>query len=407
MRRFQKIVSRSRRVFTGATSGNSSQEANQANRSKENETDPSPKVRASLEPRHCVALESELLEWAVRRVQYVFLTKKFTPFTPAGTKIDIDHDCLYCSCRCERPAIGGVTDGSSSTSCEHCLYYPESHSRWCIGSLRERSGSIAYVLRHSLVKEMPVACSADETALEILRLMPFGFAMIEKVRQSYHTYPLGKEVKFDRSFFATNFIASVGLNGYEGYRCMLTNARSMVEPMSRDEWDLWYHAQIRLMTPPLARVGNKRPLPRRPQECEARFLRHVVVETDPKTGSRFYTNSPRIHVGEDDKYIRLEFTSSPPGDPCQSNGNRQAGSFRVYHSVASEGVSTGPVFLEEDVVAGGYPVATLEGAPLKQFCSSHDREFHYIVEYDREFDVSESIPLTKDDKYLKIFLTSN
>ena len=62
MRRFQKIVSRSRRVFTGATSGDSSQEANQANRSKENETDPSPEVRASLEPRHCVALESELLE---------------------------------------------------------------------------------------------------------------------------------------------------------------------------------------------------------------------------------------------------------------------------------------------------------------------------------------------------------
>ena len=53
---------------------------------------------------------------------------------------------------------------------------------------------------------MPVASTADGEALEILRRMPLGFQLIEKVRQRYQTYPLGYEPKYDRSFFARDFM---------------------------------------------------------------------------------------------------------------------------------------------------------------------------------------------------------
>ena len=376
----------------------------------------------SLEPRHVARFEDSFLEWSIRRVQYAYLTVKFGSSIPIEVEVDTAHDCLFCSCRCKGPAVSEAFREilspvcTFSGSCRHCLYYPESHPGRCIGKLRERSGSLAYILRNPLTKEMPIASTADGEALEILRRMPLGFELIEKVRQRYQTYPLGYEPKYDRSFFARDFIASVGLNRYDGYQSMLTNASSMVKPMSRETWNLWYHTQIHQnlwyyeqtspMTPPFD-WSREMLLPEPFLASRARFLYHIVLETDPSTGSTFYTQSPRIYVGDDDKCVRLELTSSPPEDSCRSIGSCQPGAFRTVRRFTSEGVFTGPEDLEEDTIAGGYPIATLERAPLKQFYPSQDRELRCILEYDRGVIISDVIRLADDHRYLKIFLTSN
>ena len=355
--------------------------------------------------RHCLELtEDRLLEWGARRVRNVYLTVKFELPAPFEAPVNIVHECLYCSCHCEQSQASG---GSSSGICEHCLYYPESHSGRCIGKLHERSGSIAYMLRNPLENETVITSRVDGEALEVLRPAPFGFEMIEEVRQRYRTYPLGNEPRFDRSNPGRHFIVSVSLNGYEGYRHMLTNTSSMVEPMSHEEWHRWYRTQIRMMTHPIETVGCKTPLPRPLSGHGMRTLRHVVVETDLMTGSRFYTASPRIQVGADVKYIRLELTSSLPDGPHHPTGSRQLGISRSFRCVTTKNVSSDPVYLAEDLAVGGYPIATLEGASLKQFHPSQGRNLHYITEYGEEFDVSEAIPLAGDDRYLRIFLTSD
>ena len=65
------------------------------------------------------------------------------------------------------------------------------------------------------------------------------------------------------------------------------------------------------------------------------------------------------------------------------------------------------MYLQEDMDSLGYPVATLESVPLKQFRPRQARSLHYVIEDEEEHDASEAIPLASDDKYLKIFLTSN
>jgi len=59
------------------------------------------------------------------------------------------------------------------------------------------------------------------------------------------------------------------------------------------------------------------------------------------------------------------------------------------------------------VEARGYPIATLSSAPLKQFEARQRRELHYTIEDDKEYYISEAIPLAGDDRYLKIFLTAD
>ena len=360
----------------------------------------------SLELQHCTGSRGYLPEWATRRVRYVYLTVKFELSPPSENMAEADHDCLYCSCRCTKPAMSAapgqlVSPICTFSSCRHCLYYPESYPGRCIGKLRERSGSIAFMLRNRLENEMPITSTADEKALGILRRMPFGFELIEKVRRRYQIYPLGSEPHFDRSFFGQDFTTSVSLNGYDGYRSMLTNTSSMVKPMSRGEWDLWYHAQA---APPLDWARSKIRFPRRFCDSEARYLRYVVTETEPQTGSILYAQSPRIYVGNDDKYMRLELTSSPPR---HSSGNRRSGVFRTFRKVTSEHEVTAPKYLEEDIAAGGYPNATLEYAPLKQFHPGQDRDLQCMLEHDGGIDVGETVRLTPDDKCLKIHLTSN
>ena len=350
--------------------------------------------------------ESQILGWSVRRVQYVYLTVEFQPFVLPMDTTGITHDCLYCFCRCQVSVTnrdGGVLN---STDCDHCQYYPESHPGRCFGQHREGSGSIAYILRHELVKEMPAFSEEDNQALAILRVTPFGFALIEKVRQCYHLNPLGSEFRIEPLLSVEHFIVSIGLNGYEGYRLMLTTTNSTVKPMSHERWHRWYRTQIHLMTYPPESIGCKLPIPRRSRSSGARYFHHTVVETDLVTGTKFYTSSPPLRLGEDDRYIRLELTSSPLDDGYLG-GIRCLGKPRTFRTVTTENVCSDPVYLQEDMDSLGYPVATLESVPLKQFRPRQARSLHYVIEDEEEHDASEAIPLASDDKYLKIFLTSN
>ena len=351
--------------------------------------------------------EDQMLRWSVRRVLHVYFTVEFEPPIQPSAGPSTTHDCLYCSCRCRDMMTDGGTGREDSTRCDHCQYYQESHPARCIGEFREKSGSIAYILRHGLLKEMPMSSTEDKNALDFLRLSPLDFNLIEKVRQRYHAYPLGNELRIDRIPSADLFIRSTELNGYEGYRLMLTNANSQFEPMSRGDWHRWYRAQVRLLTRPPEPVGCKAPLSRRPDSSGVRYLHYVVVETDATTGSKYHTASPRIPVEEQARYIRLELTSLPLADASKSKGTRRLGVPRSNRCVTSDNVNIDLGHLREDVEARGYPIATLSSAPLKQFEARQRRELHYTIEDDKEYYISEAIPLAGDDRYLKIFLTAD
>lgn len=405
MKRMKKPLPSPRLVSTGSNRRSSSRRTYHC---QAKFSDPTP-----LKPDDLTGMKDAFLEWAIRRVQHVYLTVKFASSTSAKAEANIVHDCLYCSCRCKGSNKGEALcklpspSNVSSIECRHCLYYPESHPGWCIGKLRERSGSIAYVLRNPLLEEMPIVLKTDETALKMLRHMPLGIELIEEVRQRYRTYPLGNETKFGRSFPAENFIASVGLNGYDGYQSMLTNASSTVEPMSREAWEAWYNTQVSFITPPL-NWPSKMMLPDDFLASKEKYVFHILFEADPLTGSVFHTQSPRIPVGEDDKYIRLEITSSPVGESNQTTRNCQLGAYRTVRSITSEDILTDPKDLEEDVTAGGYPNATLGSAPLKQFHPGQYRQLRCVLEYDDERSiVGDFIGLADDHRYLKIFLSSN
>ena len=69
--------------------------------------------------------------------------------------IETSHgDCIYCHCHCPEYLKGdgnAQTAADQSKQCEHCRYYKTSHARRCFGELGNRSGSIAYILRHSFL----------------------------------------------------------------------------------------------------------------------------------------------------------------------------------------------------------------------------------------------------------------
>ena len=59
---------------------------------------------------------------------------------PDLTNVESHNNCKYCFCRC----VAGL-------SCEHCRFYDRSTPRRCYQELGNRSGSIAYILRHSFL----------------------------------------------------------------------------------------------------------------------------------------------------------------------------------------------------------------------------------------------------------------
>ena len=356
--------------------------------------------------------QDTVVEWSVRRVQRLLVTVKFEPYTSPIIGASCDRSrprkCLYCSCLCEKLTTRRIAYKSQPLKCDHCQYYPESHSDRCIGRLKERSGSLAYILRHLTVKEKQLLSKGGEMALDShLCLFPLRFPLIEKVRQRFQAHPLGNDPRFETFIRSRGFITSTGLNGYEGYQLMLTNTSSTVDPIIRDEWLKWHHNQARLLASPREYIGTKVPLPSRLPCHGARCLQYVVVETDLLTGSRFFTASPWIHVGNDDKYMRLEVTSLPLGGHLLCSEERRLGDSRTFQGVTRENVHSAIMPLKEDEAAGGYPIATLESAPLKHFDRDQDRGLYYVIREKERREVSETIPLDMDAKYLKIVLTTS
>ena len=96
--------------------------------------------------------QDTVIEWSVRRVQKLLVTVRFEPYTSPIIGVicgrSRPRNCLYCSCLCEKLTKRGNAYQSPPLKCDHCQYYPESHSDRCIGRLKERSGSLAYILRH-------------------------------------------------------------------------------------------------------------------------------------------------------------------------------------------------------------------------------------------------------------------
>ena len=176
--------------------------------------------------------------------------------------------------------------------------------------------------------------------------------------------------------------------------------------MSREAWEAWYNTQVSFITPPLD-WPSKMMLPDDFLASKEKHVFHVILEADPLTGSVFHTQSPRIAVGEDDKYMRLELTSSPFGESSRATRSCQPGVYRTVRSITSDNNLTDPKDLEEDITAGGYPIATLGSAPLKQFHPGQYRQLRCVLEYDDKTIIGDFVQLADNHRYLRIFLTSD
>ena len=102
---------------------------------------------------------------------------------PDLTNVESHDNCKYCFCRC----VTGLR-------CEHCRFYNRSTPRRCYQELGNRSGSIAYILRHSslhrpdlgtepveeafidtvtaVFKKWPVCCSSENAPSRLSALWP-------------------------------------------------------------------------------------------------------------------------------------------------------------------------------------------------------------------------------------------
>ena len=105
--------------------------------------------------------------------------------------------------------------------------------------------------------------------------------------------------------------------------------------------------------------------------------------------------------------MRLEVTSSPLGGPRQHSGNRQLGESRTFRCVTKENFNTDTLIFWEDKAAGGYPIPTLESAPLKHFHPEQDRALYYTIQDNEKVDVSDVIPLDESSKYVKVFISTS
>ena len=112
-------------------------------------------------------------------------------------------------------------------------------------------------------------------------------------------------------------------------------------------------------------------------------------------------------MGEDDKYMRLELTSSPFGESSRATRSCQPGVYRTVRSITSDNNLADPKDLEEDITAGGYPIATLGSAPLKQFHPGQYRQLRCVLEYDDKTIIGDFVQLADNHRYLRIFLTSD
>ena len=95
---------------------------------------------------------------------------------------DASHaSCTYCHCQCAGTPIEQVTkrmDGHVTerkgekrrSRCDHCRFYRESNPRRCLGAIGDRSGSIAYILRHSSLHRPPKTKPVDEALISAVTI---------------------------------------------------------------------------------------------------------------------------------------------------------------------------------------------------------------------------------------------
>ena len=103
----------------------------------------------------------------------------------AASRYEASHgECIYCSCHCPDDLKGREevqTDADILRQCEHCRYYNRSHARRCFGKFGNRSGSIAYILRHSSLHDPESGgASVDEN-------------FISAVTAAFQKYPVSSE----------------------------------------------------------------------------------------------------------------------------------------------------------------------------------------------------------------------
>ena len=97
-------------------------------------------------------------------------------------------DCIYCHCHCPEYLKGdgnAQTAADQSEQCEHCRYYKTSHARRCFGELGNRSGSIAYILRHSFLHRPELGTA------------PVEESFIAAVTAAFRKYPVSSEAGED------------------------------------------------------------------------------------------------------------------------------------------------------------------------------------------------------------------
>ena len=103
----------------------------------------------------------------------------------SDSRFEASHgDCHYCHCHCPDYLKGdgkARTVADESKQCDHCRYYSISHARRCFGELRNRSGSIAYILRHSFLNRPELGTA------------PVEESFIAAVTAAFRKYPVSSE----------------------------------------------------------------------------------------------------------------------------------------------------------------------------------------------------------------------
>ena len=110
---------------------------------------------------------------------------------PDLTNVESHDNCKYCFCRC---VVNQMDSRLAGLRCEHCRFYNRSTPRRCYQELGNRSGSIAYILRHSslhrpdrgtelveeafidivtaVFKKWPVSCDSEKAPSRLSALRP-------------------------------------------------------------------------------------------------------------------------------------------------------------------------------------------------------------------------------------------
>ena len=152
------------------------------------------KVKAKRTPSHSKGVDEARCSAGLYLVQTVFakaaqdehgmvpLDGPLDPDLVTDLTNDASHaPCAFCHCQCAddlgdgavKHLNGRVTKRKRVTirpRCDHCRFYQESTPRRCLGAIGDRSGSIAYILRHSSLHEPPRTKPVNEALISAVTI---------------------------------------------------------------------------------------------------------------------------------------------------------------------------------------------------------------------------------------------